>query len=47
VRFEEGDQCGEQHRVVRPMAEFIRPDSSQREEPLGPTVVNKRCRKRG
>jgi two-component system, cell cycle response regulator DivK len=45
--FEEGDQRGQQHRVVRPTPEFIRPDSSQRKEPLRPTLVNERCRERG
>jgi two-component system cell cycle response regulator DivK len=44
VRFEEGDEGGEQRRFVRPAPEFIRPNSSQREEPLSPTLVNKRCR---
>ena len=47
MRFEEGDQRGEQRRFVRPTSELIRPDSSQCEEPLGPMLVNKRCCERG
>jgi two-component system cell cycle response regulator DivK len=45
--FEEGDQRGKQRWFVRPTPEFIRPDSSQVEEPLSPTLVNKRCSERG
>lgn len=47
VRLEERNQGRQQRRIVRPTPEFIRPDSSQREEPLGPTLVNKRCCERG
>jgi hypothetical protein len=47
VGFEERDQRREQHGVVGPKPEFIRPDSGQVEEPVGPALVNKRCRKCG
>jgi two-component system cell cycle response regulator DivK len=46
VRLEESDERREQRRLVRPAPELIRPDSSQREEPLGPTLVTERCSKR-
>ena len=47
MRLEEGDERCKQLRIARPAAEFIRPDSGQFEEPLRPTVVEQRCRKRG
>lgn len=47
MRFEEGDERREQHRVGRPVPELIRPDSGQVEEPPRPPIVAKRCGKRG
>ena len=47
MRFEEGDQRREQAGVGRLGAKLVRPDSGQVEEPAGPAVVGKRCRKRG
>lgn len=47
MRLEKGDQRREQHGVVRPVPELLRPDSGQVEEPLRPPIVAKRCGKRG
>ena len=46
MSLEKADQRGEQSRVIRPAPEFVRPNSSQVEEPLRPALVAKRCRKR-
>ena len=47
MRFEEGDQRREQAGVGRLGAKLVRPDSGQVEEAVGPSLVAKRCRKRG
>ena len=47
VRFKECDQARQQCRIIRPAPQFIRPNSGQVEEPAGPSLVAKRCRKRG
>jgi hypothetical protein len=47
MRFEEGDQRGQQHRVGGAPPKLIRPDSGQVEEALRPPLVTKRCRQRG
>jgi len=47
VRLEKRNQACQQLRVGGPAPEFIRPDSGQVEEPLGPSLVPERCRKRG
>ena len=43
MRLEERDQRREQYRVARAAPQLIRPDSGQREEPLPPPFVAKRC----
>jgi hypothetical protein len=47
MRLEEGDQRGEQARLVRPGAELVCPDSGQGEEPPRAPFVGKRGRERG
>ena len=47
MRFQEGDQGGKKPWIARPAPELIRPDSGQVEEAVGPSLVAKRCRKRG
>ena len=47
MRLEKADQRRQQHRVVRPSPQIICPNSGQFEEPPGPALVGKRCRKGG
>jgi len=47
MRFEKPQQGGEQLRVACPEAQLLSPDSGQIEETLRPTLLTKRCRKRG
>ena len=47
MRFEEPQQRGKDRRIVRLGAKLVCPDSGQIEEPLRPSLVAERCRKRG
>ena len=47
VRFEKANERGEQRRVARLALQLVCPDSGQVEEPLRPTLLPERCRKRG
>jgi len=47
VRFEKAQQRREQVRLTRSAAKLVGPDSGQVDEPLRPTLVTDRCRKRG
>ena len=47
VRFQEADHRGEQRRLADTSPKLVCPDSGQVDEPLRPTSVTERCRKRG
>ena len=47
MRLKEGDQRRKQSRIASLAPKLVCPDSGQIQEPLGPAVVRKRCRKRG
>ncbi len=47
MRFEEPQQRGKDLRIVRLGTKLVCPDSGQIEEPLRPSLVAERCRKRG
>jgi len=47
MRFEEGDQSGEQPRLVRSRTKLVCPDSGQGKEPRPPPFVGQRGRKSG
>ena len=47
MRFEEADDAGEQRGFADTAAKLVCPDSGQVDEPLSPSLVTKRCRKRG
>lgn len=47
MRFEEAQQRSEQVRFAGPAPQLVSPDSGQVDEPLRPTLVTDRCRKRG
>jgi hypothetical protein len=46
VRLEETQQSGEERRLGGPGPQLVRPDSGQVEEPLSPSLITERCRKR-
>ena len=47
MRLEKAEQRREQRRLARPLSKLICPDSGQVQEPPGPPLLAKRCRKGG
>ena len=47
MRFQEAKQRSEHGRLIDAPSKLFSPDSGQVDEPVGPTVVTKRCRKSG
>jgi hypothetical protein len=46
VRFEETEKRRQEVWIAGALAKFVSPDSGQVDEPPGPPVITKRCRKR-
>ena len=47
MRLEEADEGRKQCRFTRPGPKLVCPDPGQVDEPVGPALVTKRCRKCG